>query len=91
MRSGLPVAAFDNKSIWGAELKPGTITHLDAAPVTGTQVLKDCFTAEVHVRLQNGRQFWLRGSGPGQQKMSKIQRAAFLLRAKLEAGAVPVE
>ena len=69
LRQGQPIASFDNKSVWGAELKPGTITYLDAAPLQNPSVsLRDCLNAEVHVRLQNGRQFWLRGSGPGQQK-----------------------
>jgi hypothetical protein len=91
MKAGKPVAAFDNKSIWGAELKPGTITFLSAAPVSGFVNVRDCFDAEVHVRLQTGRLFWLKGRGPGQHKRGKIQRAAFWLRAKLEAGAIPME
>lgn len=91
MKGRRPVAAFDNKSIWGTELKPGTITFLDGAPVQGFSSLKDCLDAEVHVRLQNGRQFWLQGSGPGQHKRGRLQRAAFWLRAKLEARSVPVE
>jgi hypothetical protein len=91
MKAGQPVAAFDNRSVWGTELKPGTITFLESAPLRSFSMLCDCMDAEVHVRLQNGRLFWLRGSGPGQHKRGTLQRAAFWLRAKLEAGAVPVE
>ena len=93
MKGKQPVASFDNKSIWGTELEPGTITFLDGAPLQTLlpSTLRDCLTAEVHVRLQNGRQFWLRGSGPGQHKRGRLQRAAFWLRGKLEAGSVPVE
>jgi hypothetical protein len=93
MKARQPVAAFDNNSIWGAELKPGTITYLEGAPLQTwpPSTLRDCLDAEVHVRLQNGRQFWLRGSGPGQHKRGRLQHAAFWLRAKLEAGSVPVE
>ncbi len=91
IKGKLPVAAFDKKSIWGAELKPGTITYLNGAPVQSFTSLKECLDAEVHVRLQNGRQFWLQGAGPGQHKRGRLQRAAFWLRGKLGAGSVPVE
>ena len=91
MNSARPVAAFDDKPVWGADLKPGTISRLKGAPVQGFSSLKDCLDVEVHVRLQNGRQFWLCGAGPGQQRRGTLQRAAFWLRAKLEAGSIPVE
>jgi hypothetical protein len=83
---------IDNKSVWGIELKPGTITHAEAAPVknlTGSLSLLEGL--QVHVYLQNGRQFWLRGTGLGALKMGRIQRVAFWLRKGLEAGAVPME
>jgi hypothetical protein len=86
-----PVAPFDNKSVWGRELKPGTIEFVEAAPVTGVTSLTQCFEMEVHVYLQNGRSFWLKGTGPGQLRVGKIQQMAFWLRKKLEAGAVPTE
>ncbi len=53
--------------------------------------LTECAEMEVHVRLQNGRSFWLKGIGPGQLRMSKIQRMAFWLRENFETGAVPLE
>lgn len=84
---------FDNKSVWGRELKPGSITLLDAeiAPVARLTSLAQCEELEVHVRLQNGRSFWLRGTGPGQPHNGRIQRAAFWVRSCFEAAAVPLE
>jgi hypothetical protein len=86
-----PVAPFDNKSVWGSELKPGCIEFFDAAPVASLASLTECTEIEVHVRLQNGRMFWLKGSGPGQMRAGRLQRAAFWLRNKFEAAAVPLE
>jgi hypothetical protein len=87
-----PVAPFDNESVWGTELKPGTIMPLlDAAPVPGIALLKQCDEIQVHVRLQNGRTFWLQGVGPGRLRMGKVQRFAFWLRNKFEKAAVPLE
>lgn len=91
LMAGRPVAAFDNKSLWGKELRPGSITFAEAAIVRTSGTLADCLQAEVHVRLQNGRSFWLKGQGPGQQKMGLLQQGAFWLRGKLEKGAVPME
>ena len=91
MKEEKPIAHFDNDSIWDTELKPGTITIISAAPIKPFSALKECLDAEVHVRLQTGRLFWLQGSGPGQQRRGHIQRAAFWLRAKLEEGAIPTE
>jgi len=90
-KSGKPVAAFDNKSLWGTELRPGTITLLEAAAVESFSSVAECLGAQVHVRLQNGRTFWLKGQGPGQLKMATAQRAAFWLRDKIESIAVPME
>jgi hypothetical protein len=86
-----PAASFDNKSVWGTELKPCTITLLEAAPVSGFTSLEQCLKVGVHVRLQNGRLFWLKGVGPGQLRMGKMQRFAFWLRSGLEKAAVPLE
>lgn len=91
LRGGRPVAPFDNKSIWGAELKPGTIMPLEAAPVPGIASLEECLGIEVHVRLQNGRLFWLKGRGPGPLRVDAVQRLAFWLRNKFEKAAVPLE
>lgn len=91
LRDRIPVAVFDNKSLWGMELKPGTIFLQDAAPVAGLTSLRQSEEVEVHVRLQNGRMFWLKGEGPGQLRMGKVQRVAFWLRNKLERAAVPLE
>lgn len=91
LNGGNPVAAYDNKSVWGKELKPGTIHSLEAAPVAGLFSLEDCTRVEVHIRLQNGRLFWLKGQGPGQLLMGKLQRFLFWLRDKFERAAVPLE
>jgi hypothetical protein len=86
-----PVAALDNKSLWGKELRPGSIEFLEAGPVASLTSLAECIQIEVHVRLQTGRMFWLMGSGPGQLRMGRLQRAAFWLRNKFETAAVPLE
>lgn len=91
LRGNNPVAPFDNKSVWGTELKPGTIMPLEAAPVPGIISPDQCLGIEVHVRLQNGRLFWLKGRGPGQLRMGRVQRFAFWLRNRLERAAVPLE
>jgi len=91
MKDGQPVAAFDNETVWGTELKPGTITFVAGAPLRSFSMPVDCLNAEVEVRLQNGKQFWSRASGPGQHKRGRVQSAAFWLRAKLEKWAFPVE
>jgi hypothetical protein len=66
LRNGKPVASFDNTSVWGTELKPGSIVYPKAVPVAAFTSLEDCLKTEVHVRLQGKRMFWLRGQGPGQ-------------------------
>ena len=92
LKENQPVT-FDNKSVWGRELKPGSITLLDGeiAPVARLTSLAQCEEVEVHVRLQNGRSFWLKGTGPGQLRNGRIQRAAFWVRSRFEAAAVPLE
>jgi hypothetical protein len=84
LKDKLPVASFDNKSVWGKELRPGSIEFLEAAPVASLTSRAQCGEIEVHVRLQNGRRFWLKGTGPGQLRTGRIQRAAFWLRSKFE-------
>jgi len=86
-----PVAPFDNKSVWGRELKPGSIEIREAASVSTFTSLDQCMKTEVHVRLQGKRLFWLQGVGPGQIRLGRFQRAAFWLRDKLEKAAFPLE
>ena len=63
--NGKEIVAFDNKSLWGSELKPGTIAYLSqVAPVPMINSTAECLTVEVTIRLQNGRDF--KGQGPGQ-------------------------
>jgi hypothetical protein len=85
--NGKEVLALDNKSLWGLELKPGTITHLSSAPVLTLNSLPDCLKVEVTVRLQNGREF--RGQGPG-QLYTGFRKRAFALRQKIERSSVPL-
>jgi hypothetical protein len=83
---------IDNKSIWGKELKPGSIEFFaDLAPVKNVMSLAGCMEVKISVRLQNGRRFWLKGQGPGQMSLGLIQRIAFWLRRIVEAGAIPFE
>ena len=91
LRHKRPVAPFDNKSVWGVELKPGSIEFTEAAPVPSFTSLDQCMKAEVHVRLQGKRLFWLQGVGPGQIRLGRLQRMAFWLRDKFEKAAFPLE
>jgi hypothetical protein len=91
LRDNRPAAPFDNTSVWGRELKPGSIQFLEAAPIASLTSLAQCTETEVHVRLQNGRKFWLRGTGPSQLRIGPVQRAAFWLRGKFEATAIPLD
>jgi hypothetical protein len=90
LRDKKPVAPFDNKSVWGEELKPGSILHATGAPLAALSSLKECMDMKVHVRLQGKRQFWLQGRGPD-QRYKGIQRPAFWLRNRLERMAFPME
>jgi len=81
---------MDNKSIWGKELRPGIISWL-ATTVRGISALPQRLETEVTVRLQNGRQFWLKGQGLGQLRIGQIQEIAFWLRRKFEKAAIPLE
>lgn len=86
-----PVAPYDNKSLWGKEVKPGSIESLEVAPVPTFTSLDQCMKTEVHVRLQSRRIFWLKGAGPGQPRTGRVQRMAFWLRDKFERSAFPLE
>lgn len=90
-RDNRPAPHIDNKSIWGKELKPGSIEFVEAAPVADIATLAQGLEMQVQVRLQNGRAFWLKGVGPGQLRMGRWQRIAFWLRKKSEASAFPLE
>jgi hypothetical protein len=86
-----PVAPYDNKSLWGKELKPGSIESLEVAPIASFTSLDECIETEVHVRLQGKRMFWLKGTGLGQPRTGRLQRMAFWLRDKFERSAFPSE
>jgi hypothetical protein len=83
----------DNDSLWDEELRPGSIRgrKWKLAPVRGITTPQQAIGLEVTVRLQNGRQFWLKGQGPGQLEMGRIQRTAFWLRDKFEKAAISLE
>lgn len=89
--NGKNVVFIDNRSLWGKELRPGSISWSEAGPVRDITSLPQCIDTEVTVRLQNGRQFWLKGQGPGQLHMGRIQKIAFWLRQKFEKAAIPLE
>jgi hypothetical protein len=87
-----PPLDIDNRSLWDVELKPGSIMPpRTVAPVKNTFSLADCTMVRPSVRLQNGRQFWLKGQGPGQMGMGSFQRLLFWLRDKIERHAFPIE
>jgi hypothetical protein len=86
---------FDNNSLWGKELRPGSINLFNGiAAVKNVHSIEQCLQIRVIVRLQTGREFWLTGHGPGQDGkvvMSRIQRMAFRLRNFLEGGSVSID
>jgi len=90
-KNGKEVVDMDNRSSWGKELRPGSITYLEANTIPGITTLPQCLEVEVTVRLQTGRLFWLKGQGPGQLHMGRIQRVAFWLRNKFEKAGIPQE
>jgi len=85
--NGKEIIAFDNKSLWGHELRPGTIAHLEAAPVPQVNSLADCVKVEITLRLQNGREF--RAQGPG-QLYTGLRKYAFALRQRIEKSSLPL-
>ena len=84
---------FDNKSIMGMELKPGKISYIEGGvvPYLNNVPLSHCVKLRLTVQLQTGRKFWLKGQGPGQQGMGRIQRRAFILRDWFDTRAFPLE
>ena len=86
-KNGKEIITFDNKSLWGHELRPGTIAHLQAAPVLKLNSVHECLEVEVRVRLQNGREF--KGEGPG-QLCKGVRKIAFALRQLIEKASLPL-
>jgi len=85
-----PPLAIDNTSIWNKELKPGSIVFPESiAPVKKITSLAKAMQVEVFVRVQNGKRFWLKAQGPGQQ-YTRSQRLAFELREKLTRLGLPI-
>jgi len=83
---------FDNKSVGGRVLEPGSINNdLEVSAVKGIDNVQDALSLEVTIRTQSGRSFWLRGEGPNQQGKSRIRRVLFRLRRTLESWMVPLE
>lgn len=81
---------IDNTSFWGAELRPGTMVHLDAQkPVNGISSVFETSAIEIRVRLQDGSLFWDRAQG-GQYELGRFQRCLFSLRALIEKYGVPL-
>ena len=85
--NGREIVAIDNKSIWGRELRPGTITYLEVASVPKVNKHSQCFEVEVRIRLQNGREF--KGQGPG-QLYTGIRKIGFALRQRIEKASLPL-
>lgn len=74
------LAWFDNKSLVGKELKPGSFNEFaDIAPVRNTSSIAECMQLKVAVRLQTGRKLWLPGRGT-----AGIHKAANRFRDFLE-------
>lgn len=94
-KGALAPICIDGKSLWGIELKPGSINFfqgVNVAPVKDVHSMGDCVQVQVRVRVQTGREF--PGLGPGQdrkQAMSRAQRIAYWLRDFSEKNAIPME
>src|ERR1700733_2620623 len=84
---GKEIVTFDNKSLWGNELKPSTIAHLSAAPVPGVGSMAECLRVEVTVRLQNGKEF--KGQGPGQLRIGWLKYGN-ALRRRIAKSSLPL-
>jgi hypothetical protein len=89
--NGKVLLFIDNTSIWDKELKPGSSSLIEAGAVRSVTALPHCIDTEVTLRLQNGREFWLKGTGPGQLRVGRIRTIAFRLRQKFEKAAIPLE
>jgi hypothetical protein len=86
-KGGKEIVIFDDKSLWSHELKPGTIVHVSAAPVSKLNSMADCLTVEVTVRLQNGKEF--KGQGPGQLRTGWV-KYAYVLRQRIAKSSLPL-
>jgi hypothetical protein len=86
---------LDNNSLWGKELKPGSINFFNnVTAVKNVSSIAECTQIRVVVRLQTGREFWLTGHGPGQDGkvvMSRLQRIAFKVRDTFERTAISLD
>jgi hypothetical protein len=78
--NGRELVWIDNKSLWGKELKPGSIVHLSGDPVAGVTSLQQCLGVEVTVRTQDQQEF--KGAGPGQLRASLLKRASQFFRRR---------
>ena len=92
LKGGRPVASFDIHLALGngIETRDDNL-YRGGADAGALRSPAECLDSEVHVRLQDGRVFWLKGQGPGQLRAGIVQRSAFWLRDKLEKAAVPME
>jgi hypothetical protein len=92
-RSGeLAPVWIDRESIWNEELKPGSMNFFNTVvPVKHISSIPEALQLQVIIGLQTGRRFWLKGQGPGQQRMSWIQREAFALRNWMEKRLITME
>lgn len=85
--NGREILPFDNQSLWGHELKPGTISYLNGGVVSQITSLGECPAVEVRIRLQNGREF--KGQGPG-QLFTGVRKLAYTLRQRIEKSSLPL-
>jgi len=87
--------ALDNISLWGKELKPGSINFFNnVTAVKNVHSIPECTQIRVVVRLQTGREFWLTGQGPGQDGkvvMGRLQRIAFKIRDVFEKTTISID
>lgn len=86
-KSGREHLGIDNTSISGRELKPGTITYLEPAPVPNVKSQRECVQVEIKVRLQNGWEF--KAQGPG-QLYTGLRKVAFALRQRTVKTSLPL-
>jgi hypothetical protein len=83
---------FDNKSLMGKELLPGSINDFqNVAPVRNSSTISECLGFQVTLRLKSGRKLWLDGQGPRQPVTDRIHRGAFRLRNFIEKRATSME
>lgn len=81
--------AFDNDSIMGRELKPGSIEFPpNIKPVPLITSLNDAMATQVVIRTQDNRE--IVGHGPGQE-VSRLQRYALRLRRWLDKASISID